>query len=78
MTGVFIKRGNLDIDTHTRRMPYKSRDRGKGSSSQRMSTLAILPRREAQNRCSLTLSGGTSPANTLTSDLRVLCDSKEQ
>ena len=59
-------------------MPYKSRDRGKGSSSQRMSTLAILPRREAQNRCSLTLSGGTSPANTLTSDLRVLCDSKEQ
>ena len=48
MTGVFIKRGNLDIDTHTGRMPCESRDWGNGPSSQRMPMLVIQPRREAQ------------------------------
>ena len=74
MTGVLIKRGNLDTDMHTGRTPCddEGRDWGDASTSQETPRMASKPPeagREAWNRSSLTASEGTHSANTLISDL---------
>ena len=75
MTGVLTKRGNLDADTHTGKMPCEdeSRDRGGASPSQGTSNVASKPPgagAEARNRFSLPALRRNQPANTLILDVQ--------
>lgn len=75
MTGVFIKRGNSDTDTGTKRMPceYENRDWGDASKSQGIPKRASKPpetRREARNKSSLTVLRRNLPCQN--HDLRLL------
>lgn len=72
MTGVFIKRGNLNTATCTRRMPhkYEHRDWGDVSKSQGAAKTASTPPetgRGVEQMLSQS-SEGINPAKTLTSD----------
>lgn len=74
MTGVFTRRGNLDTETHTRRMLYDDEDflKQRYIYSQEMTMIASkLPeaRKEAEQSPSQTQEG-TSPDDMWTSDFK--------
>lgn len=66
MTGVLIEKGNLDTDTHTRKMPCEdgTRDQRDASTSQRTPKTATTPpdaRGGTWNRLLLTALLGNQP-----------------
>ena len=73
MTGILIRKGNLESNTHTGRMPCEGemRDQSDASTSQGtpdISRKASEGRRETWNRFSVTASEGANPAQTSISD----------
>lgn len=73
MTGVLLKRRNLDTDTHTGKTPceHEDRDGGNASTSQEITKIASkVPKAsgKAQNRFSLPLSEEIDPVYTLILD----------
>lgn len=74
MTGGFIKRGNLEADTHPRRTPYGVEGRHEGDAATRRRTPKIASKRpeargEAWNRLFFTAPGSHQPCPDI--DLRL-------
>ena len=73
MTGVLIKKRNLDTETHLGKTPweYGSRDWSDASTSQGKPKISTKPpeaKREGGDRFSLTSSEGTNPAHIFMMD----------
>ena len=77
MTGVLMKRGGVNTDTHTRRTPceHEGRDRSEVPTSQGMPEIAGKPpelRERPGTSSSLQSPGGTSPVDAMILDFQPL------